>query len=31
MALIFASLPLAGKLFLGSWRFDGALDIGASA
>jgi tetratricopeptide (TPR) repeat protein len=27
LALIFASLPLAGKLFLGSWRFDGALDI----
>jgi tetratricopeptide (TPR) repeat protein len=27
MALLFASLPLAGKLFLGSWRFDGALDI----
>ncbi len=26
LALIFASLPLAGKLFLGSWRFD-ALDI----
>jgi tetratricopeptide (TPR) repeat protein len=25
LALIFASLPLAGKLFLGSWRFDGAL------
>ena len=27
LALIFASVPLAGKLFLGSWRFDGALDI----
>ena len=27
LALIFASLPVAGKLFLGSWRFDGALDI----
>jgi tetratricopeptide (TPR) repeat protein len=27
LALIFASLPLAGKLFLGSWRFDGALDM----
>jgi tetratricopeptide (TPR) repeat protein len=27
LALVFASLPLAGKLFLGSWRFDGALDI----
>jgi tetratricopeptide (TPR) repeat protein len=27
LALIFASLPLAGKLFLGSWRFDGALEI----
>jgi hypothetical protein len=26
LALIFASVPLAGKLFLGSWRF-GALDI----
>jgi tetratricopeptide (TPR) repeat protein len=23
--LLFASLPLMGKLFLGSWRFDGAL------
>jgi tetratricopeptide (TPR) repeat protein len=27
LALIFASLPLASELFLGSWRFDGALDI----
>src|SRR5215469_8737509 len=27
LALLFASLPLAGKLFLGSWRFDGALDL----
>ncbi len=27
LALVFASLPLAGRLFLGSWRFDGALDI----
>jgi tetratricopeptide (TPR) repeat protein len=27
LAFLFASLPLAGKLFLGSWRFDGALDI----
>ena len=27
LGLLFASLPLAGKLFLGSWRFDGALDI----
>src|ERR1700735_1172430 len=27
LALLFASLPLAGKLFLGSWRFDGALEI----
>jgi tetratricopeptide (TPR) repeat protein len=27
LAFIFASLPLAGKLFLGSWRFDGALDM----
>jgi tetratricopeptide (TPR) repeat protein len=27
LALLFASLPLSGKLFLGSWRFDGALDL----
>ena len=27
LALLFASLPLAGKLFLGSWRFDGAIDL----
>ena len=27
LALIFASLPLAGKLFLGSRSFDSALDI----
>jgi tetratricopeptide (TPR) repeat protein len=27
LGLLFASLPLAGKLFLGSWRFDGALDL----
>lgn len=27
LALIFASLPVAGRLFLGSWRFDGALDM----
>jgi tetratricopeptide (TPR) repeat protein len=27
LAFLFASLPLAGKLFLGSWRFEGALDI----
>jgi tetratricopeptide (TPR) repeat protein len=27
LALIFASLPLASKLFLDSWRFDGALDL----
>lgn len=27
LALTFASLPLAGKLFLSSWRFDGALEI----
>jgi tetratricopeptide (TPR) repeat protein len=27
LALLFASLPLAGRLFLGSWRFDGALAI----
>jgi tetratricopeptide (TPR) repeat protein len=24
LAFLFASLPLTGKLFLGSWRFDGA-------
>lgn len=27
LGLLFASLPLAGKVFLGSWRFDGALDL----
>jgi tetratricopeptide (TPR) repeat protein len=27
MAILFASLPLAGKLFLGSWGFDGAPGI----
>jgi tetratricopeptide (TPR) repeat protein len=27
LAFLFASLPLSGKLFLGSWRFDGALDM----
>jgi tetratricopeptide (TPR) repeat protein len=27
LAVVFASLPLAGRLFLGSWRFDGALDV----
>jgi tetratricopeptide (TPR) repeat protein len=27
LAFLFASLPVAGKLMLGSWRFDGALDI----
>src|SRR5580698_4542885 len=27
LGLLFGSLPLAGKLFLGSWRFDGALAI----
>src|ERR1700734_685564 len=27
LAFLFASLPLSGKLFLGSWRFDGALDL----
>jgi tetratricopeptide (TPR) repeat protein len=27
LAFLFASLPLAGKLFLGSWRFDGAVGI----
>ena len=25
LGMLFASLPLMGKLFLGSWRFDGAL------
>jgi hypothetical protein len=27
LAVLFASLPLMGKLFLNSWRFDGALQI----
>jgi tetratricopeptide (TPR) repeat protein len=27
LAFLFASLPLVGKLFLGSWRFDGALEL----
>jgi tetratricopeptide (TPR) repeat protein len=27
LALLFASLPVAGKVFLNSWRFDGALDL----
>lgn len=27
LAVVFASLPLAGKLSFGSWRFDGALDL----
>jgi tetratricopeptide (TPR) repeat protein len=27
LAFLFASLPLTGKLFLGSWRFDGATGI----
>lgn len=27
LAAVFASLPVAGKLFLGSWKFDGALDL----
>jgi tetratricopeptide (TPR) repeat protein len=27
LAFLFATLPLAGKLFLGSWRFDGAAGI----
>jgi len=27
MALLFASLPLASKLFLGSWGFDGAAEL----
>jgi len=27
LGFLFASLPLAGKLFLGSWRFDGALEM----
>lgn len=29
LACLFASLPLAGKLFLGSWRFDGAIELAA--
>jgi Flp pilus assembly protein TadD len=28
MAVVFGSLPLAAKLFLGSWDFDGAAEIG---
>jgi tetratricopeptide (TPR) repeat protein len=28
MAVVFGSLPLASKLFLGSWDFDGAAEIG---
>jgi tetratricopeptide (TPR) repeat protein len=27
LAVLFASLPLAGRLFLDSWRFDGALEL----
>ena len=27
LGLLFASLPLTGRLFLGSWRFDGATGI----
>ncbi len=27
LAVLFASLPLAGQLFLGGWRFDGALGV----
>lgn len=27
MAFLFGSLPLAGRLFLGSWEFDGAAEI----
>jgi tetratricopeptide (TPR) repeat protein len=27
LALLFASLPVASKLFLNSWRFDGAIDV----
>ncbi len=27
LAFLFASLPLTGRLFLGSWRFDGALGM----
>jgi Flp pilus assembly protein TadD len=27
MAVVFGSLPLAGRLFLGSWSFDGAEEI----
>jgi tetratricopeptide (TPR) repeat protein len=28
MAVVFGSLPLAGRIFLGSWSFDGAAEIG---
>ena len=28
MAVVFGSLPLAGRLFLGNWDFDGAAEIG---
>jgi tetratricopeptide (TPR) repeat protein len=28
MAVVFGSLPVAAKLFLGSWDFDGAAEIG---
>ena len=28
MAAVFGSLPLAGRIFLGSWEFDGAAGIG---
>ncbi len=27
LAVLFASLPLAGQLFLGGWRFDGAIGV----
>jgi tetratricopeptide (TPR) repeat protein len=27
LAFLFASLPITSRLFLGSWRFDGALDL----
>src|ERR1039457_4985721 len=28
MALVFGSLPLASRIFLGGWGFDGAAEIG---
>jgi tetratricopeptide (TPR) repeat protein len=27
LAFLFASLPMSSRIFLGSWRFDGALDL----